>query len=383
MNPEEVVYLDNHATTRTDPRVVAAMARYWTDWYGNAGSLGHAHGWRAEEGLEEARGRVAVLLGCRSDEVVFTSGATEANNLAIKGAMWSARGRGRTHLVVSSAEHRAVLDVARRLSREGFSVSWVEPDGRGRIDPERVSSAIGDRTALVSAMWGNNEVGTLNPVAEIGALCRERGVLFHTDAAQAAGKARIDAEAARVDLLSVSGHKFHGPKGIGCLYARMGTRLTPLMDGGGQERGLRSGTVPVALAVGLGEAARICSEEGEGDVSRMARLRDRLREGLFRGIPDLIENGDPGNRLPNNLHVSVPGVEGEALLFRMRRVAVSSGAACSTGMSGPSHVLEAMGIGEELARASLRFGLGRFTTEAEVDFASEYVTEVVRELRGG
>jgi cysteine desulfurase len=377
------VYLDNHATTRTDPRVVAAMLPYFTEAYGNASSAGHQFGWEAADALENARARVSALIGAEPREIVFTSGATEANNLALKGVVTSLKRRG-NHLVTAVTEHRAVLDPLRRLAREGYELTVVAADPDGTVQADTVAAALTERTVLVSIMAANNEVGTINPLAEIGHLCRTRGVVFHTDATQAVGKVPLDVREIGADLLSLSGHKFHGPKGIGALYvSRSGPpfRLSALFDGGGQERGLRSGTVAVPLAVGLGAAAEIAGSERDAESARVAALRGRLHELLSEKLDGLRWNGDPTRRLPGNLHVSVKGVDGQALLMALKDVAVSSGSACSTAEAGPSHVLLALGVDEALARASLRFGLGRFTTEEEVDFAAGYVADIVRRLR--
>ncbi|QDV36860.1 cysteine desulfurase family protein [Tautonia plasticadhaerens] len=386
--PDEVIYLDNHATTRVDPRVVEAMLPYFTERYGNASSASHAFGWEAGDAVDRAREQVAGLIGAEPPEIVFTSGATEANNLAIKGTARAHRGQG-GHLVCSAVEHRAVLDPMRRLAREeGWSLSVVPCDPDGRISPEAVAEAITDRTALVSVMAANNEVGTINPIREIGRLCRERGVTFHTDASQAVGKIPVDLEEVGADLLSLTAHKFHGPKGIGALFVRRRgarARLVSLVDGGGHERGLRSGTLPVPLIVALGRAAELAAEEGPSDAIRMARLRDRLEDSIRNLLEDqgIRRHGREADRLPNNLSLGFEGVEGEALLMAIRGVAASPGAACSSAEPGPSHVLRAMGVGERLAGATLRFGLGRFTTEGEVDRAGRLIAEAVRRLRAG
>jgi cysteine desulfurase len=377
------VYLDNHATTPTDPRVVAAMVPYFSASYGNAASVGHRFGWEASEALDCARDQVAGLLGASSREIVFTSGATESNNLAIKGVVPGLLGRGR-HLVTSSAEHASVLGPMKRLAREGWELTLVPPDPFGRVSAEAIETALTDRTVLVSVMAANNEVGTLNPVAEIGRLCRARGIVFHTDATQAVGKIPLKVTEIGADLLSLSGHKIYGPKGIGALFVRRGgrpLRLSPLFDGGGQERGLRSGTVAVPLAVGLGMAAEIAAAERDEEASRLRGLRDRLYAGLAERVPGMTLNGHPGLRLPGNLNVSFEGVDGEALAAALTDVAVSSGAACSSVNPEPSHVLRAMGVDEALARASLRFGLGRFTTADEVAFAVEAVADAVERVR--
>ena len=377
------VYLDNHATTRTDPRVVEAMIPYFTDLYGNSASVSHRFGWEAAEAVERARGQIAEAIGADAREIIFTSGATESNNLAIKGAARASRRRG-NHLVTSVAEHKAVLDPIKRLAREGWETTIIPCDDCGRISAQAVAAALTDRTVLVSIMAANNEVGTINPIAEIGRLCRERGALFHTDAAQAVGKIPLDVQSAGVDLLSLSAHKIYGPKGIGALYVRRRdpqVRLEPLIDGGGHERGLRSGTVAVPLVVGLGLAVELAVRERPEEAIRILAYRERLHEGIARRVPAIRLNGPPGDRLPGNLNLSFADVDGEALMMAMRDVAVSSGSACSSASPEPSHVLLAMGLDEDVARASLRFGLGRFTTAEEIDFAIEAVAAAVARLR--
>jgi cysteine desulfurase len=377
------VYLDNHATTRTDPRVVEAMLPYFTEHYGNAASVSHKYGWDANDALDRARDRVARLICAEAREVVFTSGATEANNLAIKGVLPSLKAKG-NHVVTASTEHKSVLDPLKRLTREGWRLTVVAPDRFGMVSEEVVAKALTPETVLVTVMAANNEVGTLNPVAAIGALCRERSIAFHSDATQAVGKVSLDLRHLAIDLLSLSGHKMYGPKGMGALYVRRdgpALRLNPLFDGGGQERGLRSGTVPVPLAVGLGMAAEIASNEREAEAIRIARLRDQFHERLQTGLEGVTLNGHPRERLPGNLNLSFQGVDGEALMMGLREVAVSSGSACTSANPEPSHVLRAIGIDESLARASLRFGLGRFTTAEEIEFAADVVIRTVRRLR--
>ncbi|WP_169979339.1 cysteine desulfurase family protein [Tautonia rosea] len=381
------IYLDNHATTRTDPRVVESMLPYFTEHYGNASSVSHRFGWEAGDAVDRAREQVACLIGAEPSEIVFTSGATEANNLALKGTALASRAKGGNHLVCSSVEHRAVLDPLRRLAREsGWQLTVVPCEPSGRISVEAVENALTDRTVLVSIMAANNEVGTLNPIGAIGRLCRDRGILFHTDAAQAVGKIPIDVQGDAIDLLSLTAHKFHGPKGIGALYVRRQdrrARLVSLVDGGGHERGLRSGTLPVPLIVGLGRAAELARVEGPTDADRMRTLRDRLDRTIRSLLDDqgIVLNGHPIDRLPNNLNLSFEAVQGEALLMGLRSIAVSSGAACSSAEPEPSYVLRAMGRDEQLGRASLRFGLGRFTTREDVDQAAKVVTETVARLR--
>jgi cysteine desulfurase len=377
------IYLDNNATTRCDPRVVEAMLPHFGEHYGNAASRHHVFGQQAEAAVERAREQVAQLIGASPREVVFTSGATEANNLALKGAAAMLRQQG-NHLVTTAVEHKAVLDVCRRLQRDGFDVTVLPVDRHGRVSAEQVAAALTDRTILVSVMAANNEVGTLQPVAAVGRLCKERRVLFHCDAAQAGGKLPLDVEALGVDLLSLSAHKMYGPKGVGALYVRRRqphVRLEPLLDGGGHERGMRSGTLPVPLIVGFGVACDLCRDEMAAEAGRLTRLRERLRQGLQGQVAETFLNGHPTERLPNNLNLSFAHVHGEALLMGLRGVAVSSGSACTSANVEPSYVLKALGVDDELAHASLRFGLGRFTTEAEIDFAIEEVARVVARLR--
>jgi cysteine desulfurase len=375
--------MDNNATTRTDPRVLEAMLPYFTDDYGNAASRHHLFGQRAEQAVNEARARVAGLLGADPREIVFTSGATESDNLALKGVAAMYRRKG-NHLVTAVTEHHAVLDPCKRLQREGFDVTFLPVDRFGRIRPEQVADAVTDKSILVSVMAANNEIGTLQPVAAVGRVCKERGVLFHCDAVQAAGKIPVDVEALGVDLLSLSAHKMYGPKGVGALYVRRRNphvRLEPLFDGGGHERGLRSGTLPVPLIVGFGVACELCQQEMPAEAERLTRLRERLREGIQGGLSDVFLNGHPTERLPGNLNLSFAHVAGEALLMGLRGVAVSSGSACTSANPEPSYVLRALGISDELAHGSLRFGLGRFTTAAEVEAVIAEVVAVVEHLR--
>lgn len=381
--PDLPIYLDNHATTRTDPRVVEAMMPFFTTHYGNAASISHRFGWDAGAAVDRAREQVAALIGADAREVVFTSGATEANNLAIKGALPALKRKG-DHIVSAVSEHHAVLDPLKRLAREGWNVTFVPCDADGLVSAEAIEAALTDRTVLVSVMAANNEVGTLNPVAAIGRLCHDRGILFHTDATQAVGKVPVDVRADAIDLLSLTAHKFHGPKGIGALYVRRRdpqVRLTPLFDGGGHERGFRSGTLPVPLIVGLGEAAAIAGREREEESARLLALRERLHAGLESRVEAIKLNGHPARRLAGNLNLSFGYVEGEALMMAMRDVAVSSGSACSSANPEPSHVLLAMGLDEDMARASLRFGIGRFNTPEEIDRTVDIVTEAVARLR--
>jgi cysteine desulfurase len=377
------IYLDNNSTTRVDPRVVEAMLPYFTEHYGNAASRTHVFGWKAEEAAEGAREQVASLIGASPREVVFTSGATESNNLALRGAAAMLRRQG-DHIVTVQTEHKAVLDPCRRLEREGFRVTFLPVDRHGRVSAGQVDEALTEKTILVSVMAANNEIGTLQPVGEIGRLCKQRGVLFHTDAAQAAGKLPLDVEEMGIDLLSLSAHKQYGPKGVGALYVRRRgphVRLEPLIDGGGHERGMRSGTLPVPLLVGFGAACAFCQAEMGPEAGRLGRLRERLREGITGRVADTFLNGHATERLPGNLNLSFAHVRGEALLMALRTVAVSSGSACTSADPEPSYVLRAVGLSEELAHASIRFGLGRFTTEEEIEYVIEEVARQVGRLR--
>jgi cysteine desulfurase len=372
------IYMDCHATTPVDPRVTEAMLPYFTEKFGNAASRTHSFGREAARAVEEARAQVASLVGADPSEIVFTSGATESDNLAIKGAMEAGRERG-DHVVTVRTEHRAVLDSCRALERQGRArVTFLPVRKDGLLDPDEVRRAITDRTVLVSVMAANNEIGVLQPLDEIGNICRERGVLFHTDAVQAAGKVPFDVRSVEADLASFSAHKIYGPKGAGALYVRRRDRRAKLaaqIDGGGHEQGLRSGTLPVPLLVGFGRACEIARAEMPEESRRVLALRERLRRLIFEGLEHVVLNGSLERRLPGNLNVSFAFVEGESLITALGDVAVSSGSACTSAAMEPSHVLEALGVDEPLARSSIRFGLGRFNTEAEVD-------EVARLLRG-
>ncbi len=377
------IYLDNHATTRTDPRVVEAMLPFFTEQYGNAASRQHAFGWEAEEAVKQAREQVGGLMGADAREITFTSGATESNNLALKGVAGMYRKKG-NHIVTVVTEHKAVLDPCKRLEREGFRVTFLPVDATGLVTPEQVVNALTEQTILVSIMAANNEVGTLQPIREIGQVCKQRGVLFHTDAAQAAGKIPLDVEEMGIDLLSLSAHKLYGPKGIGALYVRRRdprVRLEPLIDGGGHEGGLRSGTLAVPSIVGMGKACELCQLEMDQEREHLLRLREKLRQGILEQLDHVYLNGHPRQRLPGNLNLSFAFVAGEALMMAMRDVAVSSGSACTSASLEPSYVLKALGVGDELAHSSLRFGLGRFNTEDEVDFVMGEVVRAVRHLR--
>lgn len=378
------IYLDYHATTPVDPRVVEEMLPYFTKIFGNAASRNHVFGWKAEEAVEHARERVAALIGADSPkEIVFTSGATESNNLAIKGAAEFYRGKG-NHIITTVIEHKAVLDTCKRLEKQGYEVTYLPVDQQGRVSPEDVEKAITDRTILISVMFVNNEVGTVQPIAEIGKIAHKRGVLLHSDAVQGIGKVPLDVKTAQVDLLSVTAHKMYGPKGVGALYIRRSrprVRLTAQMDGGGHEHGNRSGTLNVPGIVGLGKAAEIMKNEGVAEAARLVALRQRLWKRLSSSLEDIHLNGHPEFRHPGNLNVTFAYVEGESMMMAIKDVAVSSGSACTSASLEPSYVLRAMGVGEEMAHSSIRFGLGRFTTEEEVDYVADLVIEKVNKLR--
>ena len=374
------IYLDNHATTQIDPRVLDEMLPYLSNKFGNAASTSHSFGWAANEAVQTARQHVADLIGATPEEIVFTSGATESDNLAIKGAAEACRGNG-NHIVTAVTEHKAVLDSCHRLEKYGYRVTYLPVQPDGLIDIAGLERSLDQNTILVTIMAANNETGTLQPIAEIGKFCRERGVIFHTDAAQAAGKIPLNVVKQDIDLLSISGHKIYGPKGVGALYVRKGVDVAAQIDGGGHEYGLRSGTLNVPGIVGLGKAFEIVAKHGPEESCRTAGLRNRLREKLFASLDGLTINGSMEHRLPGNLNVSFAGVEGEELLTALDDIALSSGAACTSAHIEPSYVLKAMEISDELAQASLRFGIGRFNTEAEVDYATARVIEAVKQLR--
>ena len=383
MSAQMPVYLDYNATTPIDPRVLEAMMPYLTGEFGNAASRNHAFGWKAEAAVESAREQIARLLGASSKEIVFTSGATESNNLAIKGAAAMYREKG-NHIITCTTEHKAVIDPCKRLAEQGCEVTWLTPDSTGRVSAQQVAEAITDRTILISLMAANNEIGTLHPIAEIAKVAKARGVIFHSDATQAVGKVPIDVEAMGIDLLSLSAHKIYGPKGVGALYVRRRgprVRLVCQMDGGGHERGMRSGTLNVPGIVGLGAAAEICRTEMDAEAPRLAALRDRLHKGIADRLDHVQLNGHPTERTPNTVNLSFAYVEGEALMMKMKDVAVSSGSACTSASLEPSYVLRAIGVGDDLAHSSIRFGVGRPTTEAEIDHAVERVVTAVQELR--
>lgn len=374
------IYLDNHATTPVDPRVVTEMLPYFSEKFGNAASRSHSFGWAADEAVKTARRHIANLIGASPQEIVFTSGATESDNLAIKGIAETRRSKG-DHIITAMTEHKAVLDSCHRLEKSGYRVTYLPVRPDGLIDLAELERVLDAQTILVTIMAANNETGTVQPIAEIGQLCRERGVIFHTDAAQAAGKVPLNAAKQNIDLLSISGHKIYGPKGVGALYVRAGVALAPQIDGGGHEYGLRSGTLNVPGIVGLGAACEIAAKHGPEESCRTTGLRNRLREKLSESLDGVTINGSMEHRLPGNLNVSFAGVEGEELLTALDDIALSSGAACTSAHIEPSYVLKAMGISDELAQASLRFGIGRFTTEAEIDYVARRVVEAVKQLR--
>lgn len=382
-NTRRPLYLDYQATTPVDPRVLEIMLPWFTEKFGNPHSRSHTYGWEAEEATEVAREQVAAIIGADPKEIVFTSGATESNNLAIKGVAHFYRDRGKDHIITLATEHKCVLDSCRHLQEEGFSVTYLGVQPNGLIDLDELRNAITDRTVLVSVMGVNNEIGVIQPLAEIGRLCRERGVFFHTDCAQAVGKIPLDVDAMNIDLLSISGHKIYGPKGIGALYVRRKprVRLKSLIDGGGQERGMRSGTLATPLVVGLGEACRIAGAEMAEESKRLAHLRDVFL-GIIRSRLDDIEiNGDLTQRIPGNLNISFAFVEGESLIMGIKELCVSSGSACTSASLEPSYVLRALGVEEEMAHTSLRIGFGRFTTEDDVRYAANTIADRVEKLR--
>ncbi len=374
------VYMDYHATTPVDPRVLDVMLPYFTQRFGNPASNSHAYGWESAEAVQRARAQVAALIGAQPREIVFTSGATESNNLAIKGVADAWRGRP-AHIVISTIEHSAVLDPVARLEREGFAVSRVGVGPDGRLDPAAVEAALRPETVLVSVIAANNEIGVVQDMEALGAITRPRNIRLHTDATQAAGKLPVDVARWQVDLLSLSGHKMYGPKGVGALYVRDGLALRGQMDGGGHEHGLRSGTLNVPGIVGLGEAARLAQQELPEESARVAGLRDRLRDRILNRLNGVRVNGSMIHRLPHNLHLTIAGIESEMLMMSVHEIALSSGSACASAKRTASHVLLAIGLSEEEAQHSLRLGLGRFTTPEEVDYASDRVVEAVGQLR--
>jgi cysteine desulfurase len=375
--------MDNHATTPVDPRVLEAMLPYFREEFGNAASRNHVFGWRAEEAVEKARKQIADLIGATPKEIVFTSGATESDNLALKGVaeMYAEKGN---HIITTPTEHKAVVDSCKKLEKHGFHVTYLPVQKDGLIDLDRLRDAITDKTILISIMYANNEIGVIQPIAEIGKIARERGVLFHTDAVQAVGKVPVNVDADCIDLMSLSAHKMYGPKGMGALYVRRKNprvQLTAQMDGGGHERGMRSGTLNVPGIVGMGAACAVCRQEMPEESVRMTGYRDKLKRLLEAGLDDIYVNGSMEHRLPQNLNVSFAYVEGESLLMGISDIAVSSGSACTSASLEPSYVLQALGVGADLAHTSIRFGLGRFNTEEEVDYVAARIIEVVKKLR--
>lgn len=377
------VYLDNNATTPVDPRVLEAMLPYFRENFGNAASRNHRFGWVAEEGVDKAREQVAKVINANSKEIIWTSGSTEGNNTAILGVAHMYADKGK-HVITCKIEHKAVIDPCKFLETEGYEVTWLEPDKKGRVSVEQVREAMREDTILVSLMFANNEIGTIHPIAEIGALCKERDIIFHTDATQAFGKVPIDVEAMGIDLLSMSAHKIYGPKGVGALYVRRKkprVRLQPIIHGGGHERGMRSGTLNVPGIVGCGAAAETAMKEMPTESVRIAGLRDRLWAGLSEHLTDIHRNGDPQHSLPNTLNVSFLYVEGESLMMGFGDIAVSSGSACTSASLEPSYVLKGLGMGDDIAHSSIRFSLGRFTTREEIDYTIKQVVKTVNHLR--
>ncbi len=377
------IYLDNHATTPMDPRVLEAMLPYFTEKFGNAASRNHEFGWEAEKAVDHARKQIADLIGATAREIIFTSGATESDNLAIKGVaeMYAERGN---HIITAATEHKAVLDTCKKLEKHGYRVTYLPLKGDGLIDLDMLKESFTDKTILVTIMYANNEIGVLQPVREIGKMCRERGVLFHTDGVQAIGKVPVNVNTDNIDIMSITGHKLYGPKGVGALYVRRRNprvQITAQMDGGGHERGMRSGTLNVPSIVGLGEACAIAQREMPEEMKRMRYLRDKLKSKLEAGLDEVFINGSMEHRLPQNLNMSFLYVEGESLLMGINDVAVSSGSACTSATLEPSYVLKALGLGDDLAHSSIRFGIGRFNTEEEIDYVADKVIDVVRKLR--
>ncbi|MEQ9096496.1 MAG: IscS subfamily cysteine desulfurase [Phycisphaerales bacterium] len=383
------IYLDNAATTRTDPRVVEAMLPYFTEVFGNPGSRNHSFGWESEAGVDKARQQVADLLGADRKEIIFTSGATESNNLAIKGAasMYAKAPAGsdkRGHIITAMHEHKAVLDPCKRLQKEGFDVTYLQPGKDGLITARMIEEAMREDTILVTIMWANNELGTINEIAEIGKLCHDRGAVFHTDATQWVGKMPTDVTRDNVDLLSMSGHKIYGPKGVGALYVRRRKpriRLTAIQEGGGQERGFRSGTLNVPGIVGLGKACELCVAEMDDERERLLALRKKIETGITGQLDTVQVNGHAEKRLPNLTNISFGFVEGESLMMATKEIAMSSGSACTSASLEPSYVLKALGVGDDLAHSSLRISMGRFTTEDQIDYAVDKIVAAVKKLR--
>ena len=377
------IYMDNHATTPLDPRVLEEMLPYFMEKFGNAASRNHSFGWAGEEGVETARERVAKLVGATTKEIIFTSGATESDNLAIKGVAEMYKEKG-NHIITAVTEHKAVLDTCKRLEKYGYRVAYLPVQKDGLVDLDDLKRAIDDKTILVTIMAANNEIGVLQPVAEIGKLCRERGVIFHSDATQAVGKVPVDVNKQNIDVMSISAHKMYGPKGVGALYVRRKNprvQISAIIDGGGHERGMRSGTLNVPGIVGLGKACLICMEDMPKESCHLAGMRNRLRDNIMSRLDEVYINGSMEHRLPGNLNISFAYVEGESLLMGINDVAVSSGSACTSATLEPSYVLKALGTGDDLAHSSIRFGIGRFNTEAEIDYVADRVVETVQRLR--
>jgi cysteine desulfurase len=377
------IYMDYHATTPVDPRVLEAMLPYFTKLFGNAASRNHSFGWEAEEAVENGRAQIARLINATPKEIIFTSGATESNNLALKGAAEMYREKG-NHIITQVTEHKAVLDTCKRLEKYGYEVTYLPVEKDGRINLDDLRRAITPKTIIISIMYANNEIGVVQPIPEIGKIAKEKGVLFHVDGVQATGKIPVDVQGDNIDMLSISGHKIYGPKGVGALYVRRRNprvQLSAIIDGGGHERGMRSGTLNVTGIVGLGKACEICQQEMPTESVRMLALRTRLQKGLEAKLDEVYINGSMEHRLPNNLNMSFAFVEGESLLMGINDVAVSSGSACTSATLEPSYVLKALGVGEDLAHTSIRFGLGRFNTEEEVDYVTSRMVEVVSRLR--
>jgi cysteine desulfurase len=377
------IYMDNHATTRMDPRVLEAMLPYFTESFGNAASRNHEYGWVAEQGVEQSRERIAKLIGATSKEIIFTSGATESDNLAIKGVAEMYREKG-NHIITQVTEHKAVLDTCKRLEKHGFRVTYLPVQKDGRIDLDDLKRAMDDKTILVTIMSANNEIGSLQPIREIGAICHEKGVFFHTDAVQAIGKVPFNVIADNVDMASITGHKLYGPKGCGALYVRRKNprvQLVAQIDGGGHERGMRSGTLNVPGIVGLGKACELAMNEMEQETKYLIGLRNSLRDQIFAELDEVYINGSTEHRLPGNMNISFAYVEGESLLMGINDIAVSSGSACTSATLEPSYVLKALGAGDDLAHSSIRFGIGRFNTQVEVDYVARRVIDTVKRLR--
>lgn len=378
------IFMDNHSTTPMDPRVLEAMLPYFVEKFGNSASRNHAFGWEAEEAVENARKQIARLIHADSKEIVFTSGATESDNLAIKGVVEMYHEKG-DHIITSSTEHRAVLDTCKALeSKRGVKVTYLPVDKAGMVSPEDVRNAITEKTILITIMMANNEIGTINPIKEIGKVAKEKGILFHCDATQGVGKIPVDVQDMGIDLMSFSAHKLYGPKGVGALYVRKKAprvRIAAQMDGGGHERGMRSGTLPVPMIVGFGKAVELCEQEMPTESKRLSAMRDRLQIAITSKLEEVYLNGHPTQRLPNNLNLSFAYVEGESLLMGLKEIALSSGSACTSATLEPSYVLRALGVGSDLAHSSIRFGLGRFNTDDEVDYTAKRIIEVVTKLR--